>query len=182
MLKGAVFLDRDGTVNVEKGYLDDPDELELYDGVPEAIGVLNRRCIPVVLVTNQSGVARRYFPEERVVEINERLREMLKDCGATLSGIYYCPHHPDFGKECDCRKPKPGLLKKASEDLGIDLSSSYVVGDQQSDLELAHRVGAKAVLVLTGYGKETQKNLEQTPHFIAERLTDAVEWIIKDIE
>lgn len=185
MFKGAVFLDRDGTVNVEKNYIDDPKDLKLYEGVSSAIKCLNKKGIRVILVTNQSGVARGYFTEERVLEINEYLKELLGNEGASLDGIYYCPHHPEFDKKCNCRKPKPGLLIKADDDLQIDLQSSYMIGDKLSDLELAGSISAKGVLVLTGYGVETTRNLKTgsvAPHFIAKGLKEAVEWIIKDID
>lgn len=184
MFKGAVFLDRDGTVNVEKNYIDDPKDLKLYEGVSDAIKCLNKKGIRVIVVTNQSGVARGYFTEERVLEINEYLKELLANDGASLDGIYYCPHHPEFDQTCDCRKPKPGLLIRAADDFQIDLQSSYIIGDKLSDLELAGSTRAKGVLVLTGYGLETRRNLETgsvTPHFIAKGLKEAVKWIIKDI-
>jgi D-glycero-D-manno-heptose 1,7-bisphosphate phosphatase len=184
MFKGAVFIDRDGTVNVEKNYIDDTKDLKLYEGVSDAIKCLNKKGIRVILVTNQSGVARGYFTEERVHEINEYLKELLGNDGVFLDGIYYCPHHPDFDKKCDCRKPKPGLLKRAAQDLEIDLEVSYVVGDKLLDIELAHTVNAKGLLVLTGYGLETKEKLENgsvKPHFIAKGLKEAVEWIIKDL-
>ncbi len=184
MFKGAVFLDRDGTVNVEKNYIDDPEDLKLYEGVSDAIKRLNKKGIRVIVVTNQSGVARGYFTEERVLEINEYLKELLANDGASLDGIYYCPHHPEFDQTCDCRKPKPGLLIRAADDLQIDLEASYVVGDKLSDLELAGSISAKGVLVLTGYGLEARRNLETgsvVPHFIAKGLKEAVEWIIKDL-
>ena len=184
MFKGAVFLDRDGTVNVEKNFIDDPKDFKLYEGVSGAIKCLNKKGIRVILVTNQSGVARGYFTEERVNEINEYLKELLGNNGASLDGIYYCPHHPEFDKTCDCRKPKPGLLKRAADDLQIDLQSSYIIGDKLLDLELASSIGAKGLLVLTGYGLETTRNLETgsvTPHFIAKGLKEAVEWIMKDL-
>jgi D-glycero-D-manno-heptose 1,7-bisphosphate phosphatase len=184
MFKGAVFFDRDGTVTIEKNYLDNPDDLELYGGVSHGIKLLNERGIKVVVVTNQSGVARGYFTEERLAEINECLIKLLKRDGAFLDEIYYCPHHPDFGAACDCRKPKPGLLKRAAHDLKIDLGISYLVGDKLLDLELARTVNAKGLLVLTGYGRETRKALKDvayTPDFIADGLLEAAEWIIKDI-
>lgn len=184
MFKGAVFLDRDGTVNVEKNYIDDPKDLKLYEGVSDAIKCLNKKGIRVIVVTNQSGVARGYFTEERVLEINEYLKELLANDGASLDGIYYCPHHPEFDQTCDCRKPKPGLLIRAADDFQIDLQSSYIIGDKLSDLELAGSTRVKGVLVLTGYGLETRRNLETgsvTPHFIAKGLKEAVKWIIKDI-
>lgn len=177
----AVFLDRDGTMCEDVGYLDDPRRLTLFPDVFRAIKRLNHRGVKVVVVTNQSGVARGFFTEETVIAIHDRMAGILSDKGAFLDKIYYCPHHPDDG--CKCRKPRPALLKRASRDMDIDLTSSYIVGDQATDIELAYGVGAKGILVMTGLGPKGLKELELQdikPHYIAKGIGDAVDWIIKD--
>jgi D-glycero-D-manno-heptose 1,7-bisphosphate phosphatase len=187
----AVFLDRDGTVTEEVGYLTDLEMLRLIPGAGPAIKTLNKAGFKVVLVTNQSGVARGYFPESLVQKAHDRLAEMLGREGAALDGIYYCPHHPTAGDSeytmtCDCRKPGTGLLDKAAEDLAIDLSRSYVVGDKWSDIELAHRAGARAVLVKTGFAPGDPGNVRpehvRDPDFTAHDLVEAAEWIVGHAE
>jgi D-glycero-D-manno-heptose 1,7-bisphosphate phosphatase len=184
----AVFLDRDGTVTEEVGYLTNVDMLRMIPGAGAAIRKLNQSGFKVVLVTNQSGVARGYFPESLVHEAHERLTGMLKSEGARLDGIYYCPHHPTAGKSqyttvCDCRKPATGLLDRAAKELNIDLSGSYMVGDKWSDVELAHNAGANAVLVQTGFAHDDPGNVrpEQVddPDFTAHDLAEAAEWILR---
>jgi len=177
-LTTAVFLDRDGTINEDVGYLDSPDRLVILEGVPEAIKRLNGIGLKVVVISNQSGVARGFFPEGVVEAIHQRLQEVLKKDGASLDGFYYCPHHPE--DDCGCRKPRTGLLERASRDLGVELTASYMVGDKASDIELAYNTGAKAILVLTGKGYEERDKLIHQPHYIAKDLKEAVEWIIKD--
>ncbi|MBI5893610.1 MAG: D-glycero-beta-D-manno-heptose 1,7-bisphosphate 7-phosphatase [Deltaproteobacteria bacterium] len=174
----AVFLDRDGTINEDTGYIDSPERLALIDGAASAIKKLNSKGFKVIIITNQSGVGRGYFSEEAADAVNKKLEEILKKQGAHLDGIYYCPHHPD--DNCECRKPKIGLLEKAKKDLDIDFKKSYVVGDKVSDVELAHNIGGKDILVLTGEGMKHKKMLKSQPSYIADDLKDAVEWIIKD--
>ena len=187
----AIFLDRDGTINEEKGYLNDPDGLNLLPGAGEAIKKVNDHQIKVVVITNQSGVARGYFSEDQVEMIHQKLRELLKEKCAFLDGIYYCPHHPEvchteYGIKCNCRKPAPGMLETASEELGIDLACSYVIGDKIIDVELAYRVGAKGILVLTGYGKEEVEALnsgsKRRPDYVARDILDAVNWVLRDLQ
>ncbi len=187
-MKRAVFFDRDGTVTEEVGYLDDLSKLRLIPGAGHVIRTLNQAGVTVVLVTNQSGVARGYFPETLVHEAHQRLEKMLARDGARLDGIYYCPHHPTAGnssytRACDCRKPGTGLLERAARDLAIDLRNSFVVGDKWSDIELGQRAGARSVLVRTGFGQDDPGNLRPKgladPDHIAPDITDAVEWILK---
>ena len=159
-LRPAVFLDRDGTVNVEVHHLSQPEKLELLPTVGETVSLLNSRGIAVVVVTNQSGVARGYFPEHRLVAIHDRMSQMLSTLNAKLDGIYYCPHHPTEGLGkyrvvCDCRKPLPGMLTRAASDLNLDLNRSLMIGDRESDLQAGANAGCQTALVLTGYGKET---------------------------
>ena len=183
----AVFLDRDGTVNVEVGYLSDLRQLQLLPGAGAAIKRLNAAGLKVVLVTNQSGVARGYFPESFVHETHELLTRMLDSEGARLDGIYYCPHHPKSGsshytKECDCRKPATGLLIRAAADLDLDLKQSFMVGDKWSDVELGHRAGCRSILVMSGHAHDEPGNARSShskdPDFVAHDLTEAAEWIL----
>ncbi len=183
----AVFLDRDGTVNVEVGYLSDLSQLRLIPGAGAAIKRLNEKGFKVVLVTNQSGVARGFFPESFVHETHDLLKQMLLQEGAYIDSIYYCPHHPKVGnshytKECDCRKPGTGMIDRAAKDLSIDIKKSFVVGDKWSDVELGQRAGAISILVKSGFGPDDAGNVRPNhlnePDFIAHTITEAVEWIL----
>jgi len=184
----AVFLDRDGTVTEEIGYVNDPRRLRLIPGSAEAIALLNARGIPAILATNQAGVARGYFKEAMIGSCHARLEEMLAALGARLDAIYYCPHHPSVGdppfrQECDCRKPKPGMLLKAADKFGINLSRSYVIGDKASDLEVAKVVGAHPLLVRTGYGEGEialfEGRWKVKPDKIFLNLFEAVSYIVE---
>ena len=183
----AVFIDRDGTLTEEVGYVNHPRRLRLLPRSAEAIRRLNASGVAAVVVTNQAGIARGYFSDDVLRATNDALVAQLKDAGARLDGIYVCPHHPTEGEPpyraaCDCRKPAPGLLKRAAADLGLDLAASTMVGDKASDLVPARTVGARAVLVLTGYGLgEWEYNREQfavAPDHVAADLLDAVEWVL----
>lgn len=153
----AVFLDRDGTINVEKGYVHQAHEFEFIPGAPEAIRLLNGAGFLVVVVTNQSGVARGYYDEEAVHRLHRFMDAELARDGAFVDAYYLCPHHPHHGVgpyriECSCRKPLPGMLTGASRDMGIDLARSYLIGDKVSDVEAGLAAGCTSLLVLTGYG------------------------------
>jgi D-glycero-D-manno-heptose 1,7-bisphosphate phosphatase len=185
----AVFLDRDGTVNEEVGYLSDLAHLRLLPNAAAAIRRLNEAGFKVVLVTNQSGVARGYFPETFVHETHELLTRMLAEQGARLDGIYYCPHHPRAGNShytmaCDCRKPGTGLLDQAVRDLDIDLKRSFVVGDKWSDVELGQRAGTRSILVRTGFSPDNPGNQRPPriaePDLIAHDLAEAVSWVLRE--
>jgi len=185
----AVFLDRDGTLNEEVGYMDDLKRLRLIPRVAAAVRLINQSGFKAVMVTNQSGVARGYFPESVVREINENIERRLSEEGAHLDGIYYCPHLPGgtverYSIDCDCRKPKDGMLRQASKELNIDLRRSYVVGDRIKDVEFAHRAGLKGILVLSGYGKgELEYILPSSiikPDYVTEDLYLAVQFIVAD--
>ncbi len=187
MNKG-VFLDRDGTVNEEVGYLTDIGKLRLIKGAGAAIKRLNEAGYTVVLVTNQSGVARGYFPEALVHEAHARLREMLQHDGARIDAVYYCPHHPKAGNshytvDCDCRKPRTGLIDRAVKELDIDTRHSYMVGDKWSDVELGQRAGVHAILVMSGFAPDDPGNKRpekiSDPDFIAHSLSEAADWIIE---
>lgn len=188
MKRRAVFLDRDGTVSREVGYLTDIDRLELLPGSAAAIGAINRSGLLAILATNQSGVARGLFPEQAVRNAHARLRQLLSRYGAWLDGVYYCPHHPQEGRppyrlRCLCRKPRPGMLHRAATEHRLDLEDCYMVGDSGRDVNLAHSVGATAVLVLTGYGRgawrRQRPHFRPQPAFIAADLAEAVNWILE---
>ncbi|MBU0729909.1 MAG: HAD family hydrolase [Proteobacteria bacterium] len=190
-MRPAVFLDRDGTINEQMGYLNHISRFRMLPHAAAAIRLLNEHDIPAVVVTNQSGLARGYFPESLLIAMHALMERELAEKGAHVDGIYVCPHHPEakeakFRLDCDCRKPKTGLFTKAAEVLGIDLQRSYVVGDRWSDLKAGAAIGAKGVLVLTGYGRGDRDYIgpEQTiqPHYIAENLLDAVQWILEDMQ
>lgn len=183
----AVFLDRDGTMVEDADYLDHADRLLILPKVGDAIRLLNENNMLAVMITNQSGVARGYFPESTVNEVHERLKKILAEDKAHLDGIYYCPHHPDVGlpeyrMDCSCRKPGTGMIEAAVRDLNIDLGRSYMVGDKVIDMEAAHNAGVPGVMVMTGYGREELKQLsseqKSRPDHISDDLYDAVKWII----
>jgi len=179
----AVFLDRDDTVIRDKNYLSDPDEVELMPGAAEAIRLLNGRRIPVIIVTNQSGVARGLLDEGKLDLIHARLEELLAVHHAAVNRIYFCPHHPqgsvqEYAVTCSCRKPEPGLLIRAARDFGLDLARCYMVGDKPIDSETIHRVGGKGVLI----GEPAQGTAAGEPDYLAGDLFDAISWILKDME
>ncbi len=181
--KIVVFMDRDGTITEEMGYLKDAEKLRLIPRSGEAIRSLNEKEILAFVVSNQSGVARGYFTEETVKKIHRKLERLLKKEGTYLDGIYYCPHHPEFGpskyrKNCNCRKPKPGMLLKAAKRFNLDLKRCYVIGDKVEDIKLARNVGAREILVLTGYGQKSREKIR--PDYIAQDLYQAVKWILKE--
>ncbi len=170
----AVFLDRDGTINEDVGYLKEPGDARLLDGAADAIRLLNSHGLKTIIITNQSGVARGYFTEEELQQINRRVLELLEEEGAVVDAIYYCPHHPDDG--CECRKPMPGLLRRAASELDIELESSYMVGDKTTDVLAARSVGARGVLMA-----EDDKRCEDAD-YVCSSLLEAVTWILKDLE
>jgi D-glycero-D-manno-heptose 1,7-bisphosphate phosphatase len=183
----AVFIDRDGTLTEEVGYVNHPSRLKLLPRSAEAIRRLNAAGVAAVVVTNQAGIARGYFSEEVLRLVNEALAAALRREGARLDGVYVCTHHPTEGRPpfrapCDCRKPRPGLLRRAAADLGLDLARSTMVGDKPSDLVPGRAVGAAAVLVLTGYGlgewEFRRAGFEVQPDHVAADLLDAVDWVL----
>jgi D-glycero-D-manno-heptose 1,7-bisphosphate phosphatase len=153
--RAAVFLDRDGTINVEKNYLYRVEDWEWLPGAVEAISALNRAGFLVVVVTNQAGVARAKYTEQDVEALHRFVDAEISHLGGRIDAYYYCPHHPDHGIEraCDCRKPQPGMMRRAAQDLAIDLSRSYVIGDKISDVEAGVASGVTPLFVLTGHGR-----------------------------
>jgi D-glycero-D-manno-heptose 1,7-bisphosphate phosphatase len=187
MSRRGIFLDRDGTVCEEVGYAGAVERLRLLPRAAEAIRRINGSGFLALLVTNQSGVARGLFDEATVDAMHQRLTAWLAAEGARLDGIYVCPHHPSEGEppyraDCDCRKPRPGLLTRAAREHDVDLSASYMIGDKAADIETARNAGATGILVRTGYGSaELAQRLPQAgaqPAFVAQDLLAAVEWIL----
>jgi len=182
-LRPAVFLDRDGTICEEMGYLNHLSRLHIFPFTPAAISKLNKAGLPVIVVTNQSGVSRRIFPESLVAQIHARITQELSAAGARVDGYYYCPHTTQ--DDCSCRKPLPGLLERAALQHGLLLERSFVVGDRYADVELAHGVGGRGVLVLTGYGRGEyelhRQEWPRQPDSVVEDLSEAVDAILEEV-
>lgn len=179
----AVFLDRDGTINQERNYLHRIEEFELIPGVPQALKKLQEAGFLLVVVSNQSGVARGYFSLQDVARLNEHMSRQLAQYGVVIDAIYICPHHPtagigEFLQDCNCRKGKPGLLLQAAQDLNIDLQRSYMIGDKLSDIEAGAAASCPSLLVRTGYGAEQELSEDSQCSGIFDDLTQAVEFIL----
>lgn len=188
MKRPALFMDRDGTVSEEVGYVNHPSRFRLFPYTAEAVRLLNENGWLAIVVTNQAGVARGYFSEDVILKIHEQLRGGLESESAKLDAIYYCAHHPSVGEppyrfDCDCRKPKTGLIDRAAADFEIDLERSWMVGDRYGDLELARNACLHSAFVLSGYGRgewEYQRSSWQLePEVVAENLLEAVKEIIE---
>jgi D-glycero-D-manno-heptose 1,7-bisphosphate phosphatase len=178
----AVFLDRDGTICEEMGYVNHLDRLQVFPFAAAAIHQLNDAEVPVIVVTNQSGVARNIFPESLVHRVHQKMISELAAAGARIDAIYFCPHKTEDA--CECRKPNPGLLERAAREHGLDLAHSWIVGDRYADLEMGHVAGTRGILVMTGYGRgeyelHRQKWTRQ-PDALAQTLTEAVHHILHD--
>ena len=186
-LRPAIFMDRDGTLAHEVGYVNDASRFRLFPWSVEAVRLVNRSGFAAVMVTNQAGVARGYFPEAAIAEVHALLGAAIADGAARLDGVYYCPHHPQAGQppyrqDCDCRKPRPGLLTRAAKDLGLALERSWVVGDRLGDLQVAWAVGARGAMVKTGYGRGELRHhapsWPRQPDLVAEHVLEAVSRIV----
>jgi D-glycero-D-manno-heptose 1,7-bisphosphate phosphatase len=180
---GAVFLDRDGTICVLVDYMDDPAQVELIPGSAKAIKLFNELGLKVIVITNQSALARGFFTEQVLDAIHERMNRTLEKEGAHIDAIYFCPHHPD--DKCGCRKPAPGLVIRSAKDNGIDLEHSFMVGDKMDDVEAGKASGCKGILVLTGYGSgelALRDKWHAVPDHIADNLLGAAEWIEKQVK
>ena len=181
-----MFLDRDGTLIEESGYLDRLERLIFFPFSVDAVRVLNRAGFAVVVITNQAGIARGIVEEAFVGEAHQHIAKRLEAGGAKVDGFYYCPHYPTgvvekYRSVCDCRKPRPGLLLRAAADLDLDLARSFVVGDRWHDLAAGQAVGARGVLVRTGLGwkEEAAPHAGTVPGAIADNLMDAAAWILQ---
>jgi D-glycero-D-manno-heptose 1,7-bisphosphate phosphatase len=187
MKKRAVFLDRDGNINKDVGYPDSYKKIKIYPYSYEAVRKINRAGFLAVVITNQSGVGRGLIKEKKLNEIHEKMKTAFKKKNACLDYIYYCPHYinspiPKYRIDCRCRKPYPGMALRAAEQLDIDLSKSYMIGDKVEDVLLGINIKATPILVLTGFGKESRTQLQRMkiePAFVAKNLLDAVNWILK---
>ena len=178
-MRRAVFIDRDGVIIQEPPhYPHTHDQMKLIPKTGDAIRLLNENDFNVIIVTNQAGVAKGYFTEDDVISFNQLMIKELEKLNAKIDAIYYCCHHPDakiekYKKYCDCRKPKPGMLKKAEKDLYIDLKYSFMIGDKKIDIDTGKNVGTKTCLVLTGHGIEEINKYNIQYDFIAKDLYDA---------
>jgi D-glycero-D-manno-heptose 1,7-bisphosphate phosphatase len=186
--KPAVFWDRDGTLIPDWGYLGDPSRVRLFSGAARALALLKKRGFLLFVVTNQSGVARGYFPEKAVGKVHRRLQDLLRPSGADMDGFFYCPHYPggkvkSYGRVCGCRKPKPGMIRRAARRFPIDLSRSYMVGDKVDDLLLAEKARlAGGLLVRTGCGNRSARELRKRGRKAVPVLAGvpaAVRWILR---
>lgn len=162
MKQKTVFLDRDGTINVEKNYLYRPEDFQFIENAPEAIALLKKHGYQVIVVTNQAGVARGYYTEEDVKRLHEYINEQLRKWNTQIDAFYYCPHHPTAGigkykRNCNCRKPKTGMFEQACRDFEVDLENSWMIGDNKGDIEAGRNFGLRTILVRTGYGEELEK-------------------------
>lgn len=175
-----MFVDRDGTLIVEKNYLANPDDVQLIPGSGAALVELRAAGFAVVVVSNQAGVARGYFGEDAVHAVHARIDALLAAEGASIDRYYFCPHHPDFGGPCRCRKPNTGMLEDAARDLDLDLPRSYMVGDRLNDVEAGGRLGVPGLLVRTGYGatEGEPQAPEARPVARVEDFPAAAEWIL----
>jgi len=183
----GVFIDRDGTLNEERDFLRHPEDLRLVDGAARAIKTLNKLGVVTCVISNQSGIARGFFSEADLAKIHSALEQKLQAADARLDRIYYCPHHPTEGIpryriDCECRKPKPGMLRMAEREFNIDLSRSFVIGDKLDDISAGIAVNATTILVLTGYGRKSHEMAvggQVTPDMVVPSLTEAVAFIVE---
>ncbi|HET9179432.1 MAG TPA: HAD family hydrolase [Terriglobia bacterium] len=189
-LRPAIFLDRDGAVTDEVGYINHISRARIYPYAPEAVRLLKSTGLPVIIVTNQSGVGRGYFTEEIVHQVHRMVQEALQAAGTSMDAFYFCPHHPGaaiekYRQECRCRKPGTGMPEQAAEQFGIDLGASYVVGDTWRDMQMGFNIGARTVLLMTGYGRGEyeyrRQNWPRMPDLIAQDLLEAARLVVKEL-
>jgi len=182
-MKRAVFIDRDGTLSEEVGYINHPERFRLFPYAGQAIRHLNENGWLAIVTTNQAGVARGYFDEQMIETVHQGMEEELAKANARLDAIYYCAHHPTVGEppyrfDCDCRKPKPGLIKRAAVDFDVDLDNSWMVGDRYSDIQLARNAGVKSAFVLSGYGRgeweHQRESWTEQPDMVGDDLLEVV--------
>jgi D-glycero-D-manno-heptose 1,7-bisphosphate phosphatase len=181
-----VFLDRDGTLLEEAGYLDRLERVAFFPYAIDAVRLLNRAGFAVVVITNQSGIGRGMYGEQFVRETHELITGRMRAGGATVDGFYYCPHHPDasiesYRKDCDCRKPAPGMLTRAAADLQLDLARSFSVGDKWTDVQAGQAAGARGILVRTGYGRGNEASVPPgvSPAAVVDNVAAAAAWLLR---
>ncbi len=179
----AVFLDRDGTLIEDSGYISSPAQIKFIPGAIAAVKQLNEAGYKVVIISNQSGVARGLLTEDMLQTIDKTIHRHVLSGGGHIDASYYCPHHPEHGvypykQECDCRKPHPGLIKRAVRDKNLETAGSFMIGDHHADVETGKRAGVKTIFVRTGHGPEEEKKLKERPDHIAGDLAEAVRWIL----
>jgi D,D-heptose 1,7-bisphosphate phosphatase len=185
MINNAVFFDRDGTINIDPGYIGNPDSVQLYNGVAEGIFQLKKAGFKIIVVSNQSGIARGLITKEDVEAVNQKINELLNKANTQIDAFYYCPYHPEFNtkEECECRKPSPKMIFDAAKDWNINLARSYLVGDSSTDIECGTNAGIKTVLIKTTFSDEEISRLNKNgniPTFIAENFSGACNFILKD--
>jgi len=176
----AVFIDRDGTINVNVGYIDHPDDFQMYPGVIEGIKLLKKNGYKIIVVTNQSGIGRGYFEKKNLDDIHHKMKNELFENGTSVDAIYFCPHHPK--DNCNCRKPRTGLLEKAVKDLDINIEESFIIGDRMLDMEAGDKIGCKTVLIPEDEEKIAIEMDEShvKPDFICDDFLSGVKWILKN--
>lgn len=177
-MKKAIFLDRDGTLNPDPGYISRPEDFNLFPQIGTSLKKLKNAGYLLILITNQSGIARGLISEKQLTQIHNKLQQLLKVDDVQLDAIYFCPHHPDFPdkdgvSKCNCRKPNPGLIIQASNDFDVDLDNSYMVGDKLSDINIALNANVKPIFI----GKSLPEGVSDIPIF--KKIPDAVEWILQ---
>ncbi len=185
----AIFLDRDGTLIEEVGYLQRLEDIQIYPEAFEAVEKINQSGARAIVITNQSAIARGLIREEDLEQAHHFIADAFRQKGARIDAFYHCPHHPTEGtgantRACDCRKPQPGLLLRAAQDLQLDLSASHMIGDTVRDIEAGHLAGCRSILVKTGYGQEEDSNSSsneplQRPDHVSGNILDAVNWILE---
>lgn len=172
----AVFIDRDGTLIEETGYLSDVRDLRIYDFAAEALACLKQEQLLTIVVTNQSGIGRGYYGEEALSRINDAIRDALP---GLIDDFYFCPHLPD--DKCDCRKPRTGMIQAAAREFNIDIPNSWIIGDKRADVETGFNAGLATALVLTGYGESEVRSLDRTPDLVAVNLLEAAKAIVERV-
>jgi D,D-heptose 1,7-bisphosphate phosphatase len=178
----AVFVDRDGTINIDGPYLSDPEKFQMYPGVGEGAKILKDHGFKIIIITNQSGIGRGYFTENDLVKIHEKMRQVFRKYQVDIDGIYYCPHHPNAN--CECRKPKTKLFEKAVQEHHIDVKKSYMIGDTIQDIEAGKKIGVKTILIPVINvidEKIVLKKIEGCkPDYIAINFLKAVDWMLQN--
>lgn len=176
MMRKAIFLDRDGTLNPDPGYISDPADFELFPGVPQALARLKKAGYLLILITNQSGISRGMINPQQLELVHQKLQNLLAAENVTLDAIYFCPHHPEYPlhgiTECECRKPQPGMILQAKKDFDIDLAASYVIGDRRKDIQIGINAGVRPICIRP----QPAPGYENVPTFVS--LSEAVDWLL----